>query len=290
MKTAPKLSLLLTNGFIIGLIVLLLNDFFLKNIFHNFLTGKLSDFAGLFIFPFFVSIFLPKPKVIYFIVGCLFTFWKLESSQFLIDRFIDSTNLGIHRIVDATDLFALLILPISYHYFKHKSTVLYQNKFIFSIFISIISLFSFCSTTLPTRKFKINIQSKKTFVLPINKTKLFKQLESRFMYSDNLTKNLKDSLFYLFFDIPKYSADGTALVKIKSIETNKTKIEIERFTEYEITGKLFSGIKQSDIESCKKLTSTDFEKFLKSNYINVLLKKKEKDHELYFDNKESSNY
>jgi len=46
--------ILVSSGFLAGLSVLLVNDFVLKQIFHNWLTGKLSDLAGLFIFPMFL--------------------------------------------------------------------------------------------------------------------------------------------------------------------------------------------------------------------------------------------
>ena len=45
-----KKDLILNPYFIIGLSVLLLNDFYLKAAYGNFVTGKLSDFAGLPIF------------------------------------------------------------------------------------------------------------------------------------------------------------------------------------------------------------------------------------------------
>ena len=45
--------MLTSPGFVVGLSLLLLNDLFLKARFHNPLTGKLSDFAGLFVFPLF---------------------------------------------------------------------------------------------------------------------------------------------------------------------------------------------------------------------------------------------
>jgi len=43
-------DLVLNSYFVIGLIVLILNDFYLKYEYGNFVTGKLSDFAGLLIF------------------------------------------------------------------------------------------------------------------------------------------------------------------------------------------------------------------------------------------------
>lgn len=46
--------------FLVCLALLLCNDFWLKEEFSNVITGKLSDFTGLFIFPFFWSAFFPK--------------------------------------------------------------------------------------------------------------------------------------------------------------------------------------------------------------------------------------
>ncbi len=48
--------------FLLSVLLLLLNDWLLKPLFHNDLTGKLSDLAGLFAFPFFLSAFFPAHK------------------------------------------------------------------------------------------------------------------------------------------------------------------------------------------------------------------------------------
>ena len=50
--------ILLSPGFIIATVLLVVNDFFLKPVYHNWLTGKLSDFAGLFMFSLFLTMFL----------------------------------------------------------------------------------------------------------------------------------------------------------------------------------------------------------------------------------------
>jgi hypothetical protein len=56
-------ELIFNPYFIGGLSVLMLNDFYLKHEYGNYLTGKLSDFAGLLIFPMFVTFLLPLLKV-----------------------------------------------------------------------------------------------------------------------------------------------------------------------------------------------------------------------------------
>ena len=48
--TDRSFQILGSPGFLIGLSLLLTNDFVLKEQFHNGFTGKLSDFAGLFVF------------------------------------------------------------------------------------------------------------------------------------------------------------------------------------------------------------------------------------------------
>lgn len=65
-------SPLLSVGFIAGLLLLLLNDFYLKANFGNAFTGKLSDVAGLFIFPLFWAVFFPAHKKVIYLSTALF--------------------------------------------------------------------------------------------------------------------------------------------------------------------------------------------------------------------------
>jgi hypothetical protein len=276
--------LLTENGFIIGLVILLCNDFYLKYAFPNVLTGKLSDFAGLFIFPFFISVFIPRPKAIYSLTGLFFVFWKLDLSQSFIDYLSQVTNLGVYRTVDPSDLIALTILPISYRYLQTRKISANQNRLVFSVLISIMSVFSFCATSLPRQTIIAEIKVDKSFELPFSKELVFDQLDFAYGYS-NTPDNLTDTLFYLYFKIPDYFADATAIATIKSIGENTTLIKLDSITKYQITGMLFKGIKQSDIDGCKNLKAIDVEDIFQANYIDVLLQRKGKGHGLYFDNK-----
>jgi hypothetical protein len=108
---------LISTGFVIGLIILLLNDFYLKSHFGNWWTGKLSDFSGLFIFPIFWTIFAPGHKnKIYVTTALLFLYWKSPFSQYFIDMINQLTPFRFTRTVDFSDYFALTILPLSYWY------------------------------------------------------------------------------------------------------------------------------------------------------------------------------
>jgi hypothetical protein len=101
--------------FLTGLIVLLINDHYLKLEFSNYLTGKLSDFVGVLIIPMFLTFIFPKwKKTNTFLTGLFFVFWKSTYSQPLIDLYNQITFIEITRVVDYSDLIALLCLPISY--------------------------------------------------------------------------------------------------------------------------------------------------------------------------------
>lgn len=134
-----------STGFLIGLLLLLLNDLVFKDQFHNGLTGKLSDFAGLFVFPLFWAAFFPRKKLFVFIAtAVLFVFWKSVHSQFLIEGWNSLPFFGIQRTVDYSDLCALLILPLSYRYSNTSSGMRVPHRLIYVI--AIVSMFAFTAT------------------------------------------------------------------------------------------------------------------------------------------------
>lgn len=149
----PIYKIFLSPFFIFCLFLLLLNDFFLKQQFHNFLTGKLSDFAGLFVFPLFFAAFFPKRRLaIYISTAILFIFWKSPFSQSLIDFWNLIVYFKIWRVVDYTDLLALSVLPLSYFYFetetqKQKTFSLSFAKRAFVSFVVLLSVFAFTATS-----------------------------------------------------------------------------------------------------------------------------------------------
>jgi hypothetical protein len=142
----PNFKLVTSFWFLIGLLLLLLNDFVFKSLYGNWLTGKLSDIAGLFIFPLFWSALFPKYKNKFFwITGILFVVWKSIFSQVFIDSWNQWNILTINRVVDYTDLIALFILPVSYAYEQRieRWNVINMNP----IFPLLISAFSFMATS-----------------------------------------------------------------------------------------------------------------------------------------------
>jgi len=144
-----KLSIFVSPGFLCGLLLLLLNDLILKATLHNWITGKLSDFAGLFVFPLFWSALFPRFRLfVYFLTGITFFFWKSIYSQPLIDAWNGLAVLPLARTVDATDLLALLVLPFSFIYYERaRQDTIYRLA---PYLVICVSLFAFTATSFRT--------------------------------------------------------------------------------------------------------------------------------------------
>jgi hypothetical protein len=166
--------------FVIALLLLLCNDFYWKSAFHNAFTGKLSDFAGLFAFPYFLSVvWNAPPKRIYFLTALGFIFWKSSYSNHFIEMW-NAYLFEIQRVVDYADLIALMILPISYQY-------LLQNQIcqirLHPIFFILLSCFAFGATSLPP---SANIQNQnidKTYSFDCSKEELRNRILKTYSYN-----------------------------------------------------------------------------------------------------------
>jgi hypothetical protein len=105
--------------FFTGLLLLALNDHYFKWKFSNWATGKISDFAGLLIFPMFLQFLFPRlSSISVLLTGLLFIFWKLPVSQHLIDSYNKIAIIPIIRTVDYSDFIALSILPFSQYFIQ----------------------------------------------------------------------------------------------------------------------------------------------------------------------------
>lgn len=138
-----KLESLRHIPFIIGLMVLLLNDFYFKAEYSNWLTGKLSDFSGLFVFVLFWEALFPKKKLaIYWSTALCFILWKSSYTQGFIHLFSQCIY-PINRVVDGTDLMALAVLPLAYYYKPIHRFKLKLNP----LLLGLVAIFSFCATS-----------------------------------------------------------------------------------------------------------------------------------------------
>ena len=129
-----------TPLFYLSAALLCCNDFVWKSQFHNALTGKLSDFAGIALWVLFWEAWLPQRfRAHLYITSALFFVWfKSPLSEF----FLQFLHLG--RVVDYTDLWALLVLLPLYYYNKNTSFVTWQPTVAGSVF----ALFLFGATSI----------------------------------------------------------------------------------------------------------------------------------------------
>lgn len=240
--------------FLASIFLLLINDLYLKYEYHNYLTGKLSDFAGLFAFPYFFSCFFPKKaKQIYIISGILFVIWKSHFSQPIFD-FAHSYGVGIDRIVDYSDLISLLIIPVSYIYSKTDfEQILRPNKILKPIIIS-ICCFAFIATSLPKHIEDIPAKSELKIDVPSEFNKVKSKLH---IYERN-------SIYptYYRIEIPEKKAHITTYIKVDSINLETTRIMLDCITSFTVEGNGFifsSGIDEDDVKYIKKLSEREIE-------------------------------
>lgn len=138
---------LLSCAFLAAVGVLLLNDHYLKVAAPGVVTGKLSDFAGLFALPLFLTAMAPRyPTLAHWTTAALFTWWKLPISQPLIDAWNAWAPVGVGRTIDPTDLIALTAVPLAYWYCARPRRQVPAPALRFAI--APVAVFAFAATTM----------------------------------------------------------------------------------------------------------------------------------------------
>lgn len=147
----PRTYSLLHPLLIASLFLLLLNDFYLKYAFHNWLTGKLSDFAGLFAFAFFLIVIVPHyRKAVLIFCALFFCWWKSSLSSPAIEFVNDYLPIPVHRVIDYSDLLALSVLPAVFY--LRSATYRHSPVRSLAVYLSgIVCICSFCASSLPAR-------------------------------------------------------------------------------------------------------------------------------------------
>jgi hypothetical protein len=109
-----RLAWLSSPAFVTALALLVLNDVALKPLFHNALTGKLSDFAGLFALTLFVATLWPRQsRRAAWAIALAFTFWKTPYAEPLIGALNAVSPVALGRTVDLWDFVALPMIPLA---------------------------------------------------------------------------------------------------------------------------------------------------------------------------------
>lgn len=113
-RSPIRLVELTSPFFLVALALLLVNDHLLKGAMPGVLTGKLSDLVGLFAFAWLFFVLFPRHRIAVAITTALtFTLWKLPTADRFIAWFNELGTIQITRVVDPTDLIALLVIPVA---------------------------------------------------------------------------------------------------------------------------------------------------------------------------------
>ncbi len=139
-----KTTYLLHPLFLVSLCLLAMNDWYLKPALSNWMTGKLSDIAGLIAFTLFLFQLLPaKRKAVIVFVCFFFAWWKSPLSGPVILFIQQQFSLPVNRVVDYTDLIGLLPLP----FLIGLKPVSYRAKWVQQLAVYTIGIVSFTCFT-----------------------------------------------------------------------------------------------------------------------------------------------
>src|SRR5688572_29967388 len=132
--TDPTLRAVTSRWSALALVLLVANDHVFKEAIPGLLTGKLSDLAGLFVFPLLLlTIWLPVIDVSgrralaalpFAITGLVFACLKVDAaiSRSIVDSINRVTGMSVGIVADPTDLVALSSIAAAYVYWRHQLT------------------------------------------------------------------------------------------------------------------------------------------------------------------------
>lgn len=151
---------------IVSLALLLVNDWYLKAAYGNWFTGKLSDFAGILLFALLAFAFLPHRKAAVALGICAaFVWWKSPLAQPLIDAVHFLGVSSFNRVVDHTDLIALVMVPLAWCLVTRRACGPWSPSTVRrAVFLPLFSL-SVCSmvaTTFATHNNRFDVRKEET--------------------------------------------------------------------------------------------------------------------------------
>lgn len=231
--------------FITALIILVVNDHILKAAFHNWFTGKLSDFAGMILLPLLIAYFFPKLRHKAVIVSAVvFLFWKSPYSQTLIDAYNQLAFIPITRVVDYSDMLALLILPIPLEIINYPDKFKFKSMRIKPVFIVAPCLFAFIATSPPPSYYYSyasgNVKFDKLAIkVKYSKPEILEKLQAMNIKVISDSVGVKDHLYRMEYNSNYYAIPELIIEKdtirnlnfaLRSLEDNKTTIYLNSIT------------------------------------------------------------
>lgn len=162
-----KNSYYLSNRvFLLALFVLLFNDLYLKSAYPSFLSGKLSDVAGLVVFVFIFTFLLGNrfKMLVFILTALLFCWWKSSWSNGFITNWKELFPFySIERVIDYTDLVCLLILIPAYFY-RPKSKPPFNSRWI-GIPLLLVSVFAIAATSKGGRNIRAYEETSQKYII-----------------------------------------------------------------------------------------------------------------------------
>lgn len=230
--------------FLLGLVVLVLNDHYFKLAYPNWFTGKVSDFAGLFILPIFLSSLFNKcVKANYLCTALAFLIWKSPIVEPLITAG-NAIGIPFHRTVDYSDLIALTILPLSYWYL---TTIPVSGTINTRLAINTLAVISFIGLTATSMAPNFAGEINKSYKLKTTKSELLKELEGLNCEFRTEVSDTGDSLYVLKnLVVENDSIIRTAKFRIKE-KANRTVLTIQRIETFGSHPALFPWGKRREL-------------------------------------------
>jgi hypothetical protein len=115
-------SIYTTWALLLSVFILILNDHVFKYSFPGIVTGKISDFSGIFLIILVLRDAFPKRvlETSVLVIG-LFLYWKSPYSQPLIEFINSHSPLEFIRTVDYSDLVAFVIIPVAHFVYENRN-------------------------------------------------------------------------------------------------------------------------------------------------------------------------
>lgn len=188
-----RLAALLSPAFLGTLALLLLNDFVLKTAFPGWVTGKLSDFAGLFAFAVFWSTLFPRFRAHAIAATAVgFALWKSPLAQPWIDGWNALPLPDAGRVVDWTDLAALAVLPLAY---RHRpSAPRMPSARVLGAAAAVVSMFAFTATSFSVPPPPLVFTTPREYRFPLPRGELVKRIRAGSTRLDQPGKPVPDTV------------------------------------------------------------------------------------------------
>lgn len=145
------IRILTTWPFLICLVSLIANDWWLKAAYPGGLTGKLSDFAGIAVVSLMIFSAMPQRKwLLCLLISVAFLWWKSPLSDSMIHLANSLSILRIGRVVDYSDLWALLVVPACAYVSEEQPRFRIASKYIrkmLTVPVALVTLFAVMGTS-----------------------------------------------------------------------------------------------------------------------------------------------